>query len=120
MSRTDTFAWLTTPGDYIQCFGVILYRKSSYRSVYVANGLLPLVVNEMSELLNTVLHADTMYSTCRLHWVGQRYVLFDHELSLCVAHHIAAEECEIYRVEGVVVTICSVESSNWFPILTLK
>ena len=74
----------------------------------------------MSELLNTVLIADTMYATCRLHWVGQRYVLFDHELSLCIAHYITAKEREIYSVEGVVITICSMESSDWFPVLTLK
>src|SRR5258708_1026536 len=120
MSRTDTLAWLTTPGDDIQYFGVILYCKSSYRSVYVANGLLHLVVNKMSELLNTVLLADAMYSTCRLHWVGQWYVLFDHELSLCVAYHITAKDREIYRVDEMVLAICSVESSDWFLVLTLK
>src|SRR5437763_1528604 len=112
MPRTNTLAWLTTPGDDIQHFGVILYCKRSYRSVYMANDLLPLVINKMSELLNTVLLADTMYPACRLHRVGQRYVLFDHKLSLTAAHHITAKEREIYRIEGVVATICSVESSD--------
>src|SRR6266567_1364795 len=120
MSLTDMLAWLPTLCNDIQHFGIILYGKSPYRSVNVANTLSPLVVNKMSELLNTVLLADAMDSACGLHWIGQWYVLFDRELSLRVAHHITAEEREIYRVERVMITICSMEGSKRCLVPTLK